>query len=215
MNTNSGALLVPSPSRPTATNLALAEDIRDIKGPVEIPSSWAWLGWTLGALALAAAAYLAARYWLKRWRRRQAPEILIPPHVRARNRLREALQVIHDPKPFCIAVSDTLRTYLEERFQYHAPERTTDEFLDELQSSPLLSAVQKRSLADFLSRCDLVKFAKFEPAETELRDLHDCALRLVEETSPLATAGPTAPPRTATGPDQPKSPPALRPSPLT
>jgi hypothetical protein len=30
-----------------------------------------------------------------------------------------------------------------------------------------------------------VKFAKYEPVENELRDLHGSALRLVEETEPV------------------------------
>jgi hypothetical protein len=213
MNTNSGALLIPSPAPRTGTNLAVGTDIRDIKGPIEIPSDWAWLGWTLVVLAVATAAWFAARYWLKHLGQRRTPEIVIPPHVRARNRLIDALRLIHDAKPFCIAVSGALRVYLEERFDYHAPERTTDEFLEELQTCPLLSPAQKRSLADFLVRCDLVKFAKFEPTETELRDLHDCALRLVEETSPLAIAVPAATPANPAGTGRLDSPLAPRPSP--
>ena len=43
---------------------------------------------------------------------------------------------------------------------------------------------QKDSLGEFLDSCDLVKFAKYEPGEPELRELHDSALRLVEETEP-------------------------------
>ena len=64
-----------------------------------------------------------------------------------------------------------------------APERTTEEFLGELQSSALLSLTQKRSLADFLVRCDLVKFARDEPTVEQLRELHESALRFVDETS--------------------------------
>lgn len=194
MNTNSRAVLVPAPAAPGATNAALAKDIRDIRGPVEIPSGWAWLGWTLALLAVAVAAFLVARFWRRTCGRRAAARIIVPPHVRARNRLNAALQLLHDPRPFCFAVSDALRVYLEERFEYRAPERTTDEFLDELAESPLLARDQKLSLADFLSRCDLVKFAKLEPAEIELRDLHDRALRLVEETAPSAIAGQSDPP---------------------
>jgi hypothetical protein len=59
--------------------------------------------------------------------------------------------------------------YLEERFDFHAPERTTEEFLYELQATELLTRDQKESLAEFLKRCDLVKFAKYEPREPELR----------------------------------------------
>ena len=91
--------------------------------------------------------------------------------------------LIHEPRPFCILVSDTVREYLEQRFQFHAPERTTEEFLEEMQASPLLTLEQKEALGHFLTRCDLVKFARFEPAVTELKSLHDAALRLVDETS--------------------------------
>ena len=75
-------------------------------------------------------------------------------------------------KPFCILVSDTVRFYLEERFKFHAPERTTEEFLRELGDTDLLADEQKESLGRFLESCDLVKFAKYEPGENELRELH-------------------------------------------
>jgi len=191
MKTNAAAILVPAPAPPATTNIALGEDIRDIKGPVEIPVGWVWLAWTLGALVVAVAVFFLVRQWLRRRRAATVPQVIIPPHVRARARLNAALRLLYEPKPFCTEVSDTVRWYLEERFQYRAPERTTDEFLDELQSSPLLSLTQKQSLADFLCRCDLVKFARYEPTETELRSLHDSALRLVDETSWGVLAGPT------------------------
>jgi hypothetical protein len=165
-----------------------ADQIRDIKPPVAIPSGWAWLGWTLGALAILALLGLAWRYW----RRRRAQAAIVPPvpaHVRARTSLEAALALIAQPKPFCILVSDTVRLYLEERFAFRAPERTTGEFLRELSASDRLSPEQKKSLGDFLESCDLVKFAKYEPAEAELRGLHAAALNLVVETEPREPAG--------------------------
>ena len=96
----------------------------------------------------------------------------------ARNKnWQEALALIAQPKPFCILVSDTIRSYLEERFDFRAPERTTEEFLHELQDTDLLSPEQKESLGRFLESCDLVKFAKYEPGEPELRELHGSAVR--------------------------------------
>jgi hypothetical protein len=180
-NTNTQALILPA--QPAGTNAVTEQDIRDIKPPVRIPTGWEWLWWTLGALALAAIAYALWR----RWRKKQetpAPVIIVPPHERARQKLREALSLIDQPKPFCIAVSEALRYYLEERFNLRAPERTTEEFLEELQRSAILSFEQKRSLGDFLVRCDLVKFARYEPGRPELQDLYDAALRLVDETAP-------------------------------
>ncbi len=158
-------------------------EIRDIKPPVEIPNGWEWLWWTLGALAVAALLYLAWRYWRKR--KSQIPVVPpVPAHVRAKQKLGEALALIAQPKPFVILVSDTVRLYLEERFDFHAPERTTEEFLHELQVTNLLTAEQKEKLGEFLGCCDLVKFAKYEPGENELRELHASAVRLVEETEP-------------------------------
>lgn len=174
----------------TLSSLAGADtnSLRLLKPPVEIPSGWAWLWWTLGTLALAALLFWAWKYWQKK--KKSAPPVpVIPPHVRAKQRLREALTFIHDPRQFCILVSDTVRWYLEEQFNFRAPERTTEEFLHELQNSPVLTGDQKANLGDFLERCDLVKFARYEPREPELHDLHDSALRLVEETQ---AAPPTA-----------------------
>jgi hypothetical protein len=160
-----------------------ANDIRDIKPPVEIPSGWEWLWWVLAALATIAVAVMIWRWWQKR--RSQIPvEPPVPAHVRAKQKLQEALALITRPEPFCVLVSDTIRVYLEKRFNFRAPERTTEEFLRELQGTDLLSAEQKEKLGEFLERCDLVKFAKYEPREPELRELHGSALRLVEETEP-------------------------------
>jgi hypothetical protein len=161
--------------------------LRDIKPPVEIPSGWAWAGWVIGALLVAGLVYWAWRYWRKQ--KQQIPAVpVVPAHVRAKQKLAEALAIIGQPKEFCILVSDTLRWYLEERFDFHAPERTTEEFLIELRDTNLLTPDQKDSLVEFLNRCDLVKFARYEPVEAELRDLHAAALRLVEETEPPAPA---------------------------
>jgi len=168
----------PALAAPSGTN-----SLRDIKPPVEIPSGWAWLWWTLAALALAALLVWLWRVWSRR--RALAPPVpIIPPHVRAKQKLKDALEMIGQPREFCILVSDTLRQYLEERFDFRAPERTTEEFLYELKGTHLLTRDQKDSLSLFLERCDLVKFARYEPREPELRDLHTAAVRLVEETEP-------------------------------
>jgi hypothetical protein len=165
---------------PEATN-----GLYDIKPPVEIVGGWESLKWVLIALAvLGAVAALVAWLLLRRKERRAAAPPEISPHARARQELLQALGLIGQPKPFCTAVSNAIRVYLEARFQFHAPERTTEEFLNELRNTHLLLPDQKDSLGDFLKRCDLVKFARYEPREAELRDLHDSAMRLVDETEP-------------------------------
>lgn len=166
-----------------AVSSAHATDIRDIAGPVAIPTGWEWLWWTLAALALVIAGVVLWR--LLRKRATHVPVIPpLPAHVRAKQKLQDALALIAEPKPFVTAVSDTARQYLEERFNFHAPERTTEEFLLDLKRTELLTRDQKESLSGFLASCDLVKFARYEPGEPELRELHQSAWRLVEETEP-------------------------------
>ena len=162
---------------------AAQDMLRDIKPPVEIPNIWLWVFVGLAVLALLALAIGLILYFASRKKEVSLPPP-VPPHVRAKQKLQEALALIAQPKPFCTLVSDTLRVYLEERFTFHAPERTTEEFLYELQATDRLLPDQKESLGEFLKRCDLVKFARYEPREVELRDLHDSAVRLVDETEP-------------------------------
>jgi hypothetical protein len=189
--TNSSALIVPAPS-PATNGAAVAPVFQEAPKPlIYIPDTWAWVFWAVVILALLAALYFAWRWW------RRKPAVVtppIPPHVRARRKLEQALAMIGEPKPFSILVSGAIREYLEERFNFRAPERTTDEFLCELQGSFLLTRDQKRSLAEFLASCDLIKFAKYEPTEMELRGLYQSALRLVNETEPRPVPANTPPP---------------------
>ena len=172
------------------SSLRVANDIRDIKPPIEISDGLAWLWWVLATLATVVVAVLIWRWW----RTRKANIVLpasIPAHLRAKQRLEAALALISQPKEFCILVSDTIRCYLEERFKFRAPERTTEEFLRELGGTDLLTGEQKESLGGFLESCDLVKFAKYEPGENELRELHGSAVKLVEETKPTEISNET------------------------
>lgn len=177
---------LPSPAGTTN-----ATGLHDIKPPVDLPSGWEWLWWTLAVLALLAL-IAGVLLWLKRRRENRPAPPPIPPHVRALERLREALALIAQPEPFVVSVSSALRLYLEERFDFHAPERTTEEFLHELQAETILSARHKESLAHFLASSDLVKFARYQPGDAELRDLHSAAVSLVEETIPVADLSPAA-----------------------
>jgi hypothetical protein len=171
---------------PIQNAAAATNDIRDIKPPIVIPNGWEWLWWILGALVMLTLLLLAWRYFLKRITQVSITPP-VPAHIRAKQKLQEALALISQPKEFCILVSDTIRFYLEERFDFRAPERTTEEFLRELNATDLLSPEQKESLGKFLESCDLVKFAKYEPRENELRELHGAAVKLVEETEPRET----------------------------
>ena len=180
MNSNSPASL--NPGAPAGVN-----DIHGLKPPIDIPNPWLWVWVILALLALAVIIYYAWQHFQKK--AANVPAIpVIPPHERARQKLQEALVLFSQPRPFCILVSDTIRLYLEERFNFHAPERTTEEFLHELKATNLLLPDQKESLGEFLSVCDMVKFARYEPGQPELQALHESAMRLIDETEPAAVS---------------------------
>ena len=186
-STNSPALVLPNPA--DATNAAATQEIPDIRGlkdVIDIPTGNEWVLWLFVVAAGLLVAGVAA--WFVRRRLARRSEELAPPppppHVVAWERLQRVLGLIHEAEQFCMEVSQIIRVYLEERFNLHAPDRTTEEFLLELQSSQRLAGEHKQLLADFLGECDMVKFAKAEPPELELRNLHEAASRLVGETQP-------------------------------
>ena len=188
LSTNSAALVLPDPA--DVTNAVASEtipDIRGLKDMVEIPTGNEWIWWLLVAVAVLVVTGIVVwfiRRHLAKSSTELAPPPPPPPHVVAWERLQRALDLIHEAEWFCIEVSHIIRVYLEERFSLHAPDRTTEEFLLELQSSRRLAGDHKQLIANFLSECDMVKFAKAEPPEQELRSLHEAASRLVGETQP-------------------------------
>ena len=176
---------VTTATTPTTT-IAAAEDIRDIRPPMHIPYGWLWAVYVAGGLGLAGLAFAA---W--RWQQRQARAHRKPLYELALEQL-EAARALMEPDqayPFSIAVSEIVRTYIEQRFQARAAHRTTEEFLHDLLSEQhaLLTAHQPL-LADFLGHCDLAKFARWHLSVPQMEAMHQSACTFVIETGK-----PTAP----------------------
>jgi len=83
---------------------------------------------------------------------------------------------------FFVELSDLVRHYLEDRFGLHAPEHTTEEFLDVASGSPDLSEAHQGFLQDFLRRADQVKFARYLPGADYIEDVLLAAERFLEQT---------------------------------
>ena len=159
--------------------------IEDIEGVVEMPkpaSRW-WL-WVLVALAVAA---VPAVWLLLRSRRvKQLVRIFKPAHEVAYTRLRalvaENLVEQGKIKEFYERISGILRHYIEDRFDLRAPERTTEEFLAELRFTETLAPSDKSVLEEFLTHCDLVKFAKHDPTTDQVQRTFDLVKDFIERT---------------------------------
>ena len=68
------------------TSLAITNDIRDIKPPIEIYGVWEWFWWVLFAMALAGILVAVLLVFLLRKKPKAVPPVL-PAHVRAKQKL--------------------------------------------------------------------------------------------------------------------------------
>ena len=172
------------------------DGLRDSVGPLQLPPGPAGWGVVLGvglvALALAGAAAFLLRFVLRRREDRRRSPPPPPAHEVALAELRRIREsgLLEEGRisEYTGQVSDVLRRYLLARFALPAPERTTEEFLDEIARAPVLDRARKRFLADYLARCDLVKFAAAEPGRRELEGLFESSVEFVEETAGAAAA---------------------------
>jgi hypothetical protein len=159
--------------------------IEDIEDVVEMPKEaslwWVWL------LIIAFIAAVAGGWILLR-RKRVAKLIRIfkPAHEIAYDRLKalvkKNLVEAGKIKEFYERISSILRHYIEHRFDLRAPERTTEEFLAELKYTDVLSVSDKESLEEFLTHCDLVKFAKHTPTTEQIQQTFDLVKEFIEKT---------------------------------
>jgi hypothetical protein len=159
--------------------------IEDIEDVVEMPkAAHHWWLWVL--LALGGAIVPAVWLLLRSRRAKELVRIFQPAHELAYARLRAlvAEELIEQGKikEFYERISGILRHYIEDRFDLHAPERTTEEFLAELRFTETLAAPDKKVLEEFLTHCDLVKFAKHDPTTDQVQRMFDLVKDFIERT---------------------------------
>jgi hypothetical protein len=162
-----------------------ADQFHDIAPPVDyslIPT-WAVFVATFFALTI-----IGLIVWLIARPRRQAPPTKSP-----RDRVLEELDRIADeietsnPYQFSIRVSDILRRYVTEQYNLPVTRQTSVEFLEGLAKASPFSDDEKLLLEDFLNRCDLIKFARYDATTADSRSLLEEATGFVKGGQ-LATA---------------------------
>ena len=163
-----------------------AEEIRDVRPPVDFPPNYTFLFLCLGVL-IAAGLFHLYKYWSLHTRKKgAAPAIILSPWDAAFQRLNELrrkdLPGLGKTKEYFSELSFITRLYIEERFNIRAPDMTTEEFLLSLKRSPQLNERQKDLLKDFLNSCDMVKFAKYGPTESEIENSFQFVKKFIDET---------------------------------
>jgi hypothetical protein len=148
-------------------------DIKDIKPPLLLPSDYTRLIILIGsAVLLIVAGILGYIYYKKR--RKGEPlfrkEVIRPAHEIAYEDLEKLLNSSFlndkDFKAFYSKLSDILRSYIENRFFINAMEETTSELMESMAEVDLPNGSPGKC-QEVLNLSDLVKFAKYVPAETE------------------------------------------------
>ncbi|OGV18541.1 MAG: hypothetical protein A3J84_04600 [Ignavibacteria bacterium RIFOXYA2_FULL_37_17] len=167
------------------------EDIRDVKDPLKLPLNWLLISAivVIILLLLGLLYYLYRRYKKKRELKENIlPEIKIPPHEIALAHLHEIegkkFWQNGFVKQFHSDVTEIVRQYFEDRFNFRALEMTSAEIL------AVLSYMEEgkkivQSSDNFFGNADLVKFAKFEPMPKVNDEMMNQAYEIVNQTIPL------------------------------
>ena len=162
--------------------------IKDIKSPVYFPADYL----IFIVVGIAIFLIILSLFLRKFFRRKASKEkelisvFIRPAHEIAYEAL-EALRKKNFPaqgktKKYYFELSDIVRQYLENRFSFRAPTMTTEEFLYMMRQSGNLAKQHKDLLKQFLTHCDLVKFAKYGPTGSEIETSFNLAKKLVDET---------------------------------
>lgn len=166
---------------PTGVADEMKAPLREL-APVGAGKAKLWVGLILTLLFLSLGLPFAWRGWQQhriRSRRRSAFDI-------AYSRLNK-LRLGPNPEgdevsAFFVELSDIVRHYLEDRFDLHAPELTTEEFLEVAATSPDLTSEHKSFLQEFLRQADQVKFARHIPGAESINKALRSATNFLEQT---------------------------------
>src|SRR5947207_8163048 len=166
-------------------SILIAQEFHDIAPPVDYSLIPTWVVFVATFLALIVISLII--WFIARSRNRLLP--IKSPRERALEELERMQRDVERVQPyrFSIRVSDVLRRYVTEEFNLPVTRQTSVEFLTALAQSSPFSEDEKLLLEDFLNRCDLIKFARYEATASDSRRLLEEATRFVEGGQ-LATA---------------------------
>jgi len=164
--------------------------IKDIKPIFEEPFNFKWympliIKSLIAILILAIIIYFIYKYFFKKKEIKKEEKPKLPPDVVALEKLQkikeEEIWKEGKIKEYYSAVADTIREYLEGRYNIQALEQTTFETLQALRFRAIANS-SKEKIKYILELSDLVKFAKFIPVENDHKEILQAAIDFVNET---------------------------------
>jgi len=169
------------PQAPAVPVLPPGPSLDRLRGPVEIPPLELWqvsLITLLGALILSLIGWLILRYL--RYRKKNV--LNLPPHEIAIGQLKIAAQEANgDDKYFAVLSAQAIRHYFAGVNDTNMPGKTTDEFIQSLETDPLVDSATRTLLSNFLHECDQIKFAGVQLTDKNRQSLTEDGLHLVQK----------------------------------
>lgn len=134
----------------------------------------------IGSVLLLVGVALLIIYKLKKNKKGKKDIVIVLPHVRALKALKrlknEELIEKGEIELFHQRLSNILREYIEGKFNIHAPEQTTEEFIWEMTITKRIDSEYQVILKNYLKQCDLIKFARYQPPT----EYHEEAWKIAE-----------------------------------
>lgn len=170
--------------------------IHDIKDLAEVPFNWRDYIWYFIIVFAAILIILTGLYIYFRFGNKVKGEVFISkPQIPAHETALAALKELDDGKHwqngrykyYHSSISEIVRTFIEQRWQIHAMEQTTDEIVNRPQMLQL-APESLRQLEAFLKLSDLAKFAKLQPLANENEQSMRDAVRFVKEHADVPEA---------------------------
>ncbi|MBV9618490.1 MAG: DUF4381 family protein [Verrucomicrobia bacterium] len=137
--------------------------------------------WAIFAVSFAGLSLIGLIGWLIKRKGKPAAPPKLPREIALEelDRISGEIETMN-PYLFSIRVSDILRRYVTNQYALPVTRQTSVEFLTALAKSSPFSANEKSLLEDFLNRCDLIKFARYEATPADSRLLLEEATRFVK-----------------------------------
>lgn len=171
------------------------KDIRDIKGPLEIPFDWRefiphiLIGFA-ALLLILLTIFIVRRAILRRRVAEANKPVYVAPPIPADEKALTALAQLQEKqlwqrgknKEYHTELTDIIRWYIKESYDVDAPEMLSDEILQRLRFKEI-NGEHKQLLKVILELADMVKFAKVQPSEIENTESFEAATRFVKETT--------------------------------
>jgi len=154
------------------------EEFHDIAPPVDYSLLPPWVIFCGAVVALVLCGLTC--WWIRRrWQRPRAQPSPRERTLELLDRINREIETL-SPYQFSIRVSDILRRYVTEHYQLPVTRQTSVEFLAALTKASPFSEDEKSLLEDFLNRCDLIKFARYDATTDDSRLLLEEATRFVQ-----------------------------------